>query len=625
MQANHGYAKKEWFKTKYHDPATLFWLWGDTHVYSEAEFRDALVRKQSEEVTLASSEFEPWVSQEDTLEMIQGVQEEIEKWNLCQGVVSREYRNIVKTWDPIGVMEKLLNVPWTEQVSCFTYKKNGKCCATVYASPEIHMEAFHGDGEDCMRMRPIAGTKRVKDLLKKIRDGWDIKSWKRDFIENTIEFLRDPKELYELMMVLDEHMKMCAQFCRSGCIRGPYLRVSGAAVHTEFEIIWVLDDMLNILSSKLSKTLYASTLIGWPRKSAFEVIAKLEKSPRYSYGGLSGIYTPDELDDRVINPFDPDNIRRLFTTINIRGFEMELLENREWKITGRTGAGVVSLSDPESEIAEMDAKMKGQSDAVSDKKPDLPFDISAVLSTSEHVWNVLNNRRKLLGRFYKERLQWNMGLHDDILEKLKDKKIIIIDCDDEFSYMIRLILNHAWADVDVVGYEKYHADFIVWNHQRSENLTILWPGPGDVNDASSPKMKKLSEITQNIIKWDTPVFWVCLWHQMLAREIAWSEAVRPLKKSNQGIGQEAVYFLDDGRESFRMASYNSHWVDAFNANVEDMFDMTTEGEWSELNVVHMEMKPQDGFARIGGVQKHLESAVSPEWAKMLCKLVSDLF
>ena len=66
-------------------------------------------------------------------------------------------------------------------------------------------------------MRPIAGTINIAKWIKMSRKKF---ARNRDAFEaEVLKFLKNPKEISELMMVLDEHLKIMCDMCYTGSIR----------------------------------------------------------------------------------------------------------------------------------------------------------------------------------------------------------------------------------------------------------------------------------------------------------------------------------------------------------------------------------------------------------------------
>lgn len=148
----------------------------------------------------------------------------------------------------------------------------GEDASYLYASPERHLTIRNGRAQ----INPIAGTMKIGDP--------------DTFHQRLEDFaLRDTKEAQELTMLLDEGTKMIAQFCPHGHIEGPFLRETGAVIHTEYRISGKVVPHTHVIDA-LRATLNAPTLTGSPINRACEIITRLERITRGYYGGVFGVY-----------------------------------------------------------------------------------------------------------------------------------------------------------------------------------------------------------------------------------------------------------------------------------------------------------------------------------------------
>jgi phenazine biosynthesis protein phzE len=69
------------------------------------------------------------------------------------------------------------------------------------------------------------------------------------------------------------------------------------------------------------------------------------------------------------------------------------------------------------------------------------------------------------------------------------------------------------AVVKIISYDQY--DFGL----DQSDLVIIGPGPGNPNDQNQPKMLKLLQICQLLLKAQKPLFCICLGHQILCKEL----------------------------------------------------------------------------------------------------------
>lgn len=155
---------------------------------------------------------------------------------------------------PLALLGRLLQIRGTYMTALFRTKD----ASYLYASPERHLTIRNGRA----LTNPIAGTMKIGD--------------EETFQKRLEDFaFRDTKEAQELTMLLDEGTKMIAQFCPHGQIEGPFLRETGAVIHTEYRISGKVVPPTHVIDA-LRTTLNAPTLTGSPINRACEIITKLE-------------------------------------------------------------------------------------------------------------------------------------------------------------------------------------------------------------------------------------------------------------------------------------------------------------------------------------------------------------
>src|SRR3954447_17469745 len=138
----------------------------------------------------------------------------------------------------------------------------------VGATPERHVSVADG----ITMMNPISGTFRngSGDLL---------------------QFLRDPKEVEELYMVLDEELKMMAKIAEhGGQVAGPYLKQMAHLTHTEYLLA---GRGSRDVREVLRETMFAPTVTGSPIENACRVIARHERRGRGYYAGVLALLGHD--------------------------------------------------------------------------------------------------------------------------------------------------------------------------------------------------------------------------------------------------------------------------------------------------------------------------------------------
>lgn len=143
----------------------------------------------------------------------------------------------------------------------------------VGASPERHVSVDDG----LVMMNPISGTFRHTGTAAD-RDG-------------LLRFLRDPKEVEELYMVLDEELKMMAGVAEhGGQVVGPYLKEMAHLAHTEYLLA---GRGTRDVREVLRETMFAPTVTGSPMQNACRVIARHERTGRRYYSGVLALLGRD--------------------------------------------------------------------------------------------------------------------------------------------------------------------------------------------------------------------------------------------------------------------------------------------------------------------------------------------
>lgn len=181
---------------------------------------------------------------------------------------------------------------------------------------------------DWLETRPIAGT-RPRD------------SRRDQDLALSMELLAHPKERAEHIMLIDLERNDLGRVCIPGTISVDELMVLESYAHVHHIVSNVRGRARPALGagSALRAVFPGGTITGCPKVRCMEIIAELERSPRGAYTGSVGYIS------------DNGNL-----DFNILIRTLELHRDRLWF---RTGAGIVSDSDPGRELAETRAKALG--------------------------------------------------------------------------------------------------------------------------------------------------------------------------------------------------------------------------------------------------------------------------
>ncbi len=356
----------------------------------------------------------------------------------------------------------------------------------IGASPEQQITLSGGTAT----MNPISGTYRYPPSGPQI--------------DQVLAFLQDEKEADELFMVVDEELKMFGRFCaEGGRLRGPFLKGMSRLAHTEYYI----EGKTSACSSNLLKsTLLAPTVTGSPIKNACRVIAKYETRGRGYYAGVAALIGSDD-----------DGQEKLDSAILIR--TADISDRGELRIS--VGSTIVRHSDPLKEASETTAKANGLLNAL----------VGTRTTLYEHdvrVKDALNSRNNRVADF------WRFGCNIGVTGYLSNKKILILNADDDFTEMLAQQLQALGLNPTVIAAEDSHAA------TGKYDMVLLGPGPGSPHDDGDGRIISIRQTLQCCIGSRTPFIAVCLSHQIFCTQLGLN--VEPLVQPNQGLQQEIDFF-----------------------------------------------------------------------------------
>ncbi|HWB35944.1 MAG TPA: anthranilate synthase family protein [Rugosimonospora sp.] len=357
----------------------------------------------------------------------------------------------------------------------------------IGSSPERHLTYRGGT----VLMDPLCGTLPRKDLQKRA---------------DLIEFLSDPKEINELFQVVDEELKMMSRICgKGGTVYGPYLKEMSSLVHTEYRLegLATMDPV-----RAFRESMFAATMVGSPLENAARVIHRHETESRRYYSSALVVMGLDERGDEYLD-----------SAITIRTMEVDAGGHAVL----RSGASIVRDSVPEKEVLEIRAKAAGLLGAITSAKPATPF---LADFADERVQQVLTGRNRYLSRFWLDRQ------NDAILApRLAGRTVLIIDNEDQFTQMLKHVLEHIGLKTTLVDYRDETID------TRGYDLVLIGPGPGDPNEVDHPKMARSHRLIADLLERKAPFVAVCLGHQIVCRTLGMT--VVPVDPPLQGV-QETV-------------------------------------------------------------------------------------
>lgn len=441
------------------------------------------------------------------------------------------------------------------------------------ASPERHISLDAGT----MVMNPISGTYRYP------ASGPDQAGLTR--------FLADRKEADELLMVVDEELKMTAAICPDGGVaRGPYLKQMANLAHTEY----LIEGRTRAgVEEILRRSMFAPTVTGSPLENACRVIARHEPHGRGYYSGVAALIGRDASGEPVLD-----------SAIMIRTAEVQA-----GRLKLGVGATLVRLSDPAAEAAETRAKAAGLLAAFGADEdpagPDAPVQLPGFEQHPE-IRRLLAERNRSLARFWLEPRRGEEAAGHG----LAGRRGLILDAEDAFTAMLACQLESLGCRIELRS----------WREQpdvadSGYDFVVLGPGPGDPRDLADPKIAALRRTVRRALAEDVPFLAVCLSHQVLCGVLG-LEFVRR-EQPNQGVqlpvqlpwGEELVGFYN----TFAGVSPLDRFaLPGLSGPVEVFRDPAT-------GQVHALRGP--GFA---GVQFHPESVLTEHGSRILGELLNGV-
>ncbi|GAA1948261.1 anthranilate synthase family protein [Agromyces allii] len=521
------------------------------------------------------------------------IQEEIGRGEGANFVIRREFVGEVDVPPSTAVLGWLRALLEHEQGAFWTFAVHTPGLAAVGATPERHVSSIDG----LVSMNPISGTFR-HDVLTEADAETSVD-------ERLLAFLHDVKEREELVMVVDEELKMMSAVCpEGGRIRGPFLKRMSRLTHTEYLLEGHSDlDPREVLR----RTMFAPTVTGSPMGNACSVIARHEPTARGYYAGVFARFTPTAAGYDVDAPI-------LIRTAYLR----------DGRVSVPVGATLVRHSDPVGEVAETRAKAAGmltalgaipRADAAArptapgtaapgtaapsvgpNAAPDAGATATATATAVDPHAELLAARNDQLAAF------WRSPQH---AHEPRGRSALVIDANDDFTTMLAHQLRHLGLDVRLVPWHEAP-------DAASEDLVVFGPGPGDPRDAADPRIARLRELIAARLEADRPLLAVCLSHQVLS-DLAGLE-LAPLPTPRQGVQLPIEVFGETAAIGF----YNTFSALAPDGSTTRRLDLEVASD-ATTGVVHA-LRGRG----VASVQGHLESVTSPDGLALLERLVDGV-
>ncbi len=427
----------------------------------------------------------------------------------CNFVVPRFFRGKIAAFSLSKVLSAYRRLLENEYGAYWTFLYYTGVQFFIGATPERHLSVQGGR----VKMEPISGT------LRKMEHD------ENGALPALERFLKDPKEIFELLMVVDEELKMMAEICSAGGqVVGPMLKEMAKLIHTEYVLVGQSDrDVVDMLR----ESMFAATVVGSPIENACRVNFRQQPESRRYYGSALALLGRDAQGRDVLD--SPITIR--MAEIGLDGaFEMGV------------GTTIVRDSDPESETAETHAKAAGTLAALGFRAGanDPAYRLNERVY-GEDMMISLSSRNAKLSRFWIED-QSDARTPD---KRLAGKSAVIIDNEDHFTRMLAHMLRALGLSARIVK----NADFDPV--RDAADLVVLGPGPGDPRDTNDPRIVKAGALCRAFLEQKQPLLCVCLGHQILCHALGFELA----KKKKAFQGTQVV--IDLWGQAERVGFYNT--------------------------------------------------------------------
>jgi phenazine biosynthesis protein phzE len=520
------------------------------------------------------------------------IDDEIGRGEGANFVIRREFTGSTDAAPATAVLGWLRALLEHESGAYWTFALHTPGLSAAGATPERHVSSIDG----VVSMNPISGTFRHGEG-DAVAAGSASAASAAAHGDRLLAFLHDVKEREELVMVVDEELKMMSAVCpEGGRIRGPFLKRMSRLTHTEY-----LLEGRSALDPRevLRRTMFAPTVTGSPMGNACSVIARHETTPRGYYAGVLARFTPRahgvDLDAPIL-------IRTAYLDDGGR-------------VRVPVGATLVRHSDPAGEVAETRAKAAGVLTALGalPRVPTARTDhggddagattdaaaaagAAAAAAAADRIDTLLAARNDHLAAF------WRIP---QAAHPARGLDALVIDAGDDFTTMLAHQLRHLGFGARVVP---WHAAPVA----ASEDLVVFGPGPGDPRNTADPRVARMRELIAARLASGRPLLAVCLSHQVLA-DLA-GLPIERLQAPRQGVQLEVDVFGDRAAIGF----YNTFAAAAANGSTTPSLGLEVASD-AATGIVHALRGP-----RVASVQGHLESVTSPDGLALLERLVDGV-
>lgn len=192
-------------------------------------------------------------------------------------------------------------------------------------------------------------------------------------------------------------------------------------------------------------------------------------------------------------------------------------------VTIGAGSTLVRHSDPDSEVAETEAKAAALLAALGSAD-------QRRLCDDTRVRAALAERNATIANFWLAPEEARACQPDALLT---GRKVLVVDAEDNFTSMLDHQLRSLGLSVVVRRFdEPYSFDGF--------DVVVMGPGPGDPNEVSDPRIAHLRRAITTLLSEGRPFLAVCLSHQVLSTLLGLTLARRDVP--NQGVQREIELF-----------------------------------------------------------------------------------
>jgi 2-amino-4-deoxychorismate synthase len=425
------------------------------------------------------------------------IEKEIGEGQGANFVISRICRARLKSWSPAVGLSLFKRLVRRDYGTYWKYVFFDGIRMFIGSTPEKHLSVDKGR----VMMNPISGTFR-KQADQSVAD----------LRGDLLKFLRDPKEINELFMVVDEELKMMSKMCeRGGLIVGPLLKEMSRLVHSEYLLVGQSGrDVVDLLR----ESMFAATVTGSPVENACHIIARYEPLPRRYYAGSIALIGRDE-----------DGEDFLDSPILIRSFEVD----PEGEVLLRVGATLVRDSRPADEVAETRSKSAAMLGALTNAADTSQPRVLDHVHKDALVVERLFERNQNLSTFWflKQEQRKCQG-------PLKGVRFACIDNEDDFLAMFGHLLEHLGATVSITPWKTFDLAAV------GDAIVVPGPGPGNPGHDLDPKMALNGMVIDQLLREKRPFLAVCLGHQILCHRLGLR--IGKKKELTQGVQKRIDYY-----------------------------------------------------------------------------------